>query len=98
MEGGYLRLERARLRAQPSGGGSDPVLVHLEGWITTRPSAEPSQGLVRTLVVERFLGAHPGRHCPAPAPRGPNVRLPSPMAAPLRANAGERGRLLELGR
>jgi len=54
MEGDVLRLERATLRAQPSGGGGDPVLVHLEGWITTRPFAQPSQGLVRTLVVQRF--------------------------------------------
>lgn len=76
MEQDFLRLERAYLRALPRGGAGAPLLVNLEGLITSRPSAEPSQGPVRTLVVERFLGIHPGRGCP-PAPGRPTAANPS---------------------
>lgn len=49
--------------------------MNLESLITNRPSAEPGQPPQRTLVVERFVGVHPGQGCPqlnaspAPAPR-----------------------------
>jgi hypothetical protein len=38
--------------------------VNLEGLITNRPSAEPGQPPQRTLVVQRFVGVHPGQGCP----------------------------------
>lgn len=64
MEGDYLKLERAYLGAQPAGSAGQPLLVNLEGLISQRPSAEPGRGPQRTLVVERFLGVHPGEGCP----------------------------------
>jgi hypothetical protein len=76
MEQDFLRLEKAYLGALPRGGAGAPLLVNLEGLITSRPSAEPSQGPVRTLVVERFLGIHPARGCP-PAPGVPSAVNPS---------------------
>ena len=68
MEADYLRLERAYLKAQPAERRVQPLLVNLEGLITNRPSAEPGQPPQRTLVVERFVGVHPGRGCPQPNP------------------------------
>ncbi len=83
MEGDYLKLERAYLEAQPAGSAGQPLLVNLEGLISQRPSAEPGRGPQRTLVVERFVGVHPGEGCSgadastkasaAPAPR-PSLR------------------------
>ncbi len=64
MEGDYRRLEEAYRKARPAGAAGQPLLVHLEGLITERPSAEPSQPPRRTVVVERFVGVHPGRGCP----------------------------------
>ena len=66
MEADYRRLERAYLKAQPAERRGQPLLVNLEGLITNRPSAEPGQPPQRTLVVERFVGVHPGRGCPQP--------------------------------
>ena len=63
MEADYLKLERAYLRALPPGKAGQPLLVNLEGLITQRASMEPFQGPVRTVVVERFGGVHPGRGC-----------------------------------
>ena len=69
MEGDYLRLERAYLAARPANAAGAPLLVTLEGLITSRPSAESARGPERTVVVERFVGVHPGQGCPpAPAP------------------------------
>ena len=65
MEGDYRRLEEAYLKAQPTAGADTPLLVNLEGLITVRPSAEPGRKAERTLVVERFVAAHPGQACPA---------------------------------
>lgn len=67
MEGDYLRLERAYLAALPAGAAGQPLLVSLDGLISPRPSREPWQGPVRTLVVERFGRVHPGRAC-SPSP------------------------------
>lgn len=64
MEGDYLRLERAYLRALPGGAAGQPLLVSLEGRISRRPSAEPGAPALPTLVVERFLAVHRGRLCP----------------------------------
>jgi len=64
MEADYRRLERAYLKAQPAGRPGQPLLVNLEGLITNRPSAEPGRPPQRTLVVERFVGVHPGQGCP----------------------------------
>lgn len=63
MEADYRRLERAYLKALPAGAAGKPMLVNLEGLITNRPSAEPGQPPQRTLVVERFVGVHPGQGC-----------------------------------
>ncbi|MFN7678104.1 MAG: YbaY family lipoprotein [Cyanobacteriota bacterium] len=63
MEGEYLALERAYRTVKPGRAGK-PLLVNLEGMITGRPSPEPALGTVRTLVVERFIGVHPGGGCP----------------------------------
>jgi uncharacterized lipoprotein YbaY len=64
MEGDYLKLEKAYLGALPRRKAGQPLLVNLEGLITQRPSPEPWQAPVRTVVVERFGGVHPGRDCP----------------------------------
>jgi len=80
MEGDFRALERAYLKALPAGAAGQPMLVNLHGLITSRPSMEAGRPPQRTLVVERFVGAHPGKGCgqaqatPAPAPR--------PMASP----------------
>ena len=66
MEADYRRLERAYLKAQPADRRGQPLLVNLEGLLTNRPSAEPGQAPQRTLVVERFVGVHPGQGCPQP--------------------------------
>ena len=63
MEGDYLQLEKAYLRALPPVKAGQPLLVNLEGLITQRASMEPGRGPVRTVVVERFGGVHPGRGC-----------------------------------
>ncbi len=66
MEGDYHSLERAYLKAFPAGAAGKPTLVNLEGVITSRPSMEPGRPPQRTLVVERFVGVHPGKGCPQP--------------------------------
>ncbi|QVL53050.1 MAG: META domain-containing protein [Cyanobium sp. M30B3] len=73
MEGDYLALERAYLAARPAHAPGQPLLVNLEGLITSRPSAEPGRGPLRTLVVERFVGVHPGRSCPQQASASPGA-------------------------
>jgi copper homeostasis protein (lipoprotein) len=75
MEGDYLALERAYLAAQPAAAPGKPMLVNLEGLITSRPSAEPGRGPVRTLVVKRFVGVHPGQGCARPELRGQHWQL-----------------------
>ena len=64
MEGDYLRLERAYLKARPGSAAGEPLLVNLEGLITLRPAMEAARPPERTLVVERFVGVHPGKGCP----------------------------------
>ena len=74
MEGDFRALERAYLKALPGGAAGKPMLVNLEGLITSRPSMETGRPPQRTLVVERFVGVHPGQGCgqakttPTPAP------------------------------
>ncbi|MCX5957756.1 MAG: YbaY family lipoprotein [Cyanobacteria bacterium] len=82
MEVDYRRLERAYLKAQPADRRGQPLLVNLEGLITSRPSAEPGQPPQRTLVVERFLGVHPGQGCPQPntSPNASSAPASRPMA------------------
>lgn len=60
-----LTSSQNTLHAEPA---EQPLLVNLEGLITNRPSAEPGQPPQRTLVVERFVGVHPGQGCPQPNP------------------------------
>ena len=74
MEADYPALERAYLKAQPAGRSGQPLLVHLDGLITTRPSAEPGRPPQRSLVVERFRGVHPGKGCPQAQDAPPSVR------------------------
>jgi uncharacterized lipoprotein YbaY/heat shock protein HslJ/uncharacterized lipoprotein NlpE involved in copper resistance len=81
MEGDYRRLEQAYLKAQPSAGAGRPLLVNLEGLIANRPSAEPGRPAQRSLVVERFVGVHPGSTCSQPPTSAdsqtPTVRIPA---------------------
>ena len=81
MAADYWRLERAYLKAQPAERRGQPLLVNLEGLITNRPSPEPGQPPQRTLVVERFVGMHPGQGCPQPNP-SPNASA-APAARPM---------------
>jgi copper homeostasis protein (lipoprotein) len=99
MEGDYLPLERAYLEAQPAESRGEPMLVNLEGLITSRPSAEPGRDPVRTLVVERFVHLHPGQGCPRNAAAGPTAAAtwPALRGQPWRLQAlqdGERPNLL----
>ena len=80
MEADYQRLEQAYLKAQPEDRTGQPSLVNLEGLITNRPSAEPGRGPQRTLVVERFVGVHPGQECPQANASAPPA--PHSMASP----------------
>jgi len=80
MEADYLSLERAFLKAQPADRRGQPLLVNLEGLITNRPSAEPGRPPQRTLVVERFVGVHPGQGCPKA--NTSSAPAPHPMAPP----------------
>lgn len=79
MEGDYLAMERAYLKAQPVGAAGQPLLVNLEGLITSRPSLEPGRPPQRSLVVERFLGVHPGKGCPQ---QKTSPALVSPLVMP----------------
>jgi heat shock protein HslJ len=65
MEGDFRRLEEAYMGARPAASAGEPVLVNLEGLITNRPSPEVGRPPQRTLVVERFVGVHPGKGCPS---------------------------------
>jgi copper homeostasis protein (lipoprotein) len=99
MEGDYLLLERAYLDAQPAESRGEPMLVNLEGLITSRPSAEPGRGPVRSLVVERFVGVHPDQGCPrhSAASRTAAAPLPALRGQPWRLQAlldGEKPNLL----
>ena len=79
MEGDYRRLEQAYLQALPAGAAGRPLLVNLEGLIANRPSAEPGRPPERSLVVERFVGVHPGQGCPqAPTDAPPPASLARP--------------------
>lgn len=80
MEGDYRRLEQAYLKALPAGAAGRPLLVNLEGLITRRPSAEPGRPPERSLVVERFMGVHPGKGCSQP-PTSP-ASAPRPVPSP----------------
>ncbi len=80
MEGDYLALERAYLKALPAGAAGQPLLVNLDGLITSRPAAEPGGKAQRTLVVERFGGVHPGKGCPQQKPSAtPAAALSAPQ-------------------
>lgn len=59
--GDYLRTER-EYTARSQGVG-DPVHVRLRGHIDLMPSAEESQGLVPTLVVDSLLGFDDNQAC-----------------------------------
>ena len=82
MEADYRSMERAYLRAQPLGAAGQPMLVNLEGLITSRHSAEPGSGPERTLVVERFVGVHPGKGCPQPNANAAPTSAPHSLATP----------------
>jgi hypothetical protein len=61
---------------KPTNAAGPPLLVTLEGLITSRPSGEFGRGSERTVVVERFVGVHPGKGCP-PVPRSPAAAAPA---------------------
>lgn len=82
MEADYLSLERAYLKALPEGAAGKPLLVNLEGLITSRPSMETGRPPQRTLVVERFVGVHPGKGCPQPNANTAQTTAPRSMATP----------------
>ncbi|MGB7563577.1 MAG: META domain-containing protein [Prochlorococcaceae cyanobacterium] len=63
MEGDFLALQRAYLRARPEVDPGQPLLVGLQGLITQRPSMEKGQPPRRTLVVEKFGTITPGKGC-----------------------------------
>jgi len=86
MQGDYQRLERAYLNARPAGPTAPPLLVNLEGQISDQAAAEPGRGLQRTLLVERFVGVHPGQACPQtdlPAGHGATLAPPPPLRGTL---------------
>ena len=93
MEADYRSLEQAYLKAQPVDQRGQPLLVNLEGLITNRPSAEPGQPPQRSLVVERFVGVHPGQGCPQPNPSA--NASPAPASRPM-APLSLRGSLWQL--
>jgi len=80
MEGDYRRLEQAYLKALPAGTAGRPLLVNLEGLIANRPSAEPGNAPERSLVVERFVGVHPGKGCSQPP--SSTAGAPRPVPSP----------------
>ena len=59
--GDYLRTEREYMAR--SQGVGDPVHVRLRGHIDLMPSAEESQGLVPTLVIDSLLGFDDNQAC-----------------------------------
>ena len=69
MEGESIALERAYVAAGGSQRG--PMLASIEGRIDPRPPME-GDGLVPTVIVERFLRLSPGESCP---PRFDNAPL-----------------------
>lgn len=69
MEADYRALEAAYLQAEPQPG--QPLLVTVEGLITTRPSAEESRPPRPTLVVERFVSVRPRETCGTPLADSP---------------------------
>jgi copper homeostasis protein (lipoprotein) len=90
MEKDYLALERAYLKTRPADKPGQPLLVHLDGLITQRPSMEAGQPPRRTLVVEKFVNVLPGKICPPPAMAQSSGLTISPLR-------GTRWRLLRLG-
>ena len=60
MEAGYIELERAYLEQRTEPGA--PLLVTFEGRIEPRPPME-GDGVIDTIVVERFEAAFPGEDC-----------------------------------
>ncbi|MCT0218611.1 YbaY family lipoprotein [Synechococcus sp. CS-1329] len=69
MEADYKALEAQYLRTRRQPG--EPMLVGVEGLITTRPSLEPGQPAQASLVVERFVAAWPKKSCELPPPQSP---------------------------
>jgi len=69
MEGGYIDLERAYLRAGMAAGA--PLMALVEGRVVRRMPME-GPGPVPTLVVDRFLRLEPAAECP---PRFGNAAL-----------------------
>jgi copper homeostasis protein (lipoprotein) len=63
MEGDYLALETAYLKARTKPG--ERVLVSVDGLLAMRPSFESTQPPRTMLVVERLVGVWPGRRCGA---------------------------------
>lgn len=60
MEADYLTAERAYLESRNE--PRVPLLVTLVGHIAERPPME-GDGLIRMLVIDRFVSVHPGEDC-----------------------------------
>jgi heat shock protein HslJ len=67
MEGDFLRMERAYLKAAKGPGA--PLFVTFEGSIVDRPKMEGA-GVERTVVVNRFIDARPSQRCERAMPNG----------------------------
>jgi uncharacterized lipoprotein YbaY/heat shock protein HslJ len=61
MEGDYRRLEVAYLDARRDPG--EPLLVEIEGSISSRPPAEEGARPRTVVVVKRFIAVRPGATC-----------------------------------
>jgi uncharacterized lipoprotein YbaY len=67
LEADHLALEQAYRQAIAASGvePGTPILVNVEGLITPRPRSDAA-GTEETLVIERFIGVHPGKVCQTP--------------------------------
>jgi len=60
MEADYISAERVYLEARSEPGA--PLLVSFVGHLEPRPPME-GEGVVETIVIDRFETAHPGEDC-----------------------------------
>lgn len=92
MEGEYLKLERAYLKADKPEPGA-PLMASFEGDITQKPAME-GEALVPTVTVRRFIGLWPGQTCERAMSQAslPNQywRLVSLGGEPVKAAEGRR--------
>jgi len=61
MEGDYIKLERAYMKADKGEPGG-PLMVSFEGDITLKPAVEGDK-MIPTVSVRRFISLSPGQRC-----------------------------------